>query len=128
MRQQVRDEGERSDLAQQQRQGVDRLLCSELRARQVLEVARVPDAQAPMLRRSSNMQARLLLLEAEHCATILPEEGQERWRVTWEAGWATRQRDMSIWETRCRLALLGVLGEGRGTGQMGSGHSVMEAK
>ena len=156
VRQQVRDEGVRSALTQQQRQGVGRLLRSELRARQGLEVARVADAQATMvpsmvgvvpsmvgvvhsmvgvadaqatmvpsmvgvvhsmvgvadaqatmLRWNSNLRARILLLEAETHAKILPEEGQERCRVTWEAGWAKRQREMSIWETSWRVALLG---------------------
>ena len=59
-----------------------------------------------MPRRSSNLQARPQLLEADHRATILPEEWQERCRVLWEAGWAKRQREMSGWETRCRVALL----------------------
>ena len=42
---------------------------------------------------------------------MLPEEGRERCRVIWEAGWAKRRRDMSIWEGRCRTALLGIYWE-----------------
>ena len=84
------------------------MLCSELRTRQILGVARVADAQATMLCRNSNQCARLLLSEAEDRAKILPEEGQERCRVIWEAGWGRSQREMSVWETRCRVALLGV--------------------
>ena len=87
------------------------MLRSELRARQIPEVAREADAQATMLRRNSKQCARLLLSEADKRAKILPEEGQERCRVTWEAGWAKRQREMYIWETRCRVALLQVYWE-----------------
>ena len=49
----MRDEAGRSALAQQQRQGVDRMLRSGLRARQDIEVARVADAQATKLRRNA---------------------------------------------------------------------------
>ena len=45
------------------------------------------------------------LSEAESPAEILPEEGQGRERVVWEAAWADRQRAMDIWEARCRAAL-----------------------
>ena len=82
------------------------MLRSDLSARQILGLCR-----ATMLRRSSNHHARLLLSEADNRAKILPEEGQERCRVTWEAGWAKRQREMYIWETRCRVALLQVYWE-----------------
>ena len=81
------------------------MLGSELRARQILGVCRAAGAQATMLRRSSDHRARLLLSEAEDRAKILPDEGQESCRVTWEAGWAKRQRGMYIWETRCRALL-----------------------
>ena len=83
-------------LAQQQRRGMGILLRSELRARQILEVARAADAQATMLRCNSNHRARLLLSETEDRAKILPEAQHERCSVTWEAGWAKRQREMCI--------------------------------
>ena len=92
---------------------------------QVLEVARAADAQATMLRRNSNQCARLLLSEAEDRVKILPKEGQGRCRVIWGAGWAKRERDMSVWETRCQVVLLGVYRESRGTGQVGGGHSAV---
>ena len=111
VRQQMQDEGVRSALSQQHRRGWETLLCSELCARQILEVARAADAQATMLRRNSNHRARLLLPEAENCVKILPEEGQESCRVTRAAGWAKRQREMHIWNTRCRVALLQVYWE-----------------
>ena len=101
------DEEVRSSLAQQQRQGVDRLLRNELCARLDIEVARAADAQATKQRRTSNMLARLQLLEAEQRAAILPNQRQERDGVTREAGWAKRHREMSVWEDRCRIALLG---------------------
>ena len=107
------------------RRGRDSLLRSELRAMQVLEVARAADAQATMLRRNSNQCARLLLSEAEDRVKILPKEGQGSCRVIWGAGWAKRERDMSVWETRCQVVLLGVYRESRGTGQVGGGHSAV---
>ena len=107
----MRDDAVRSALAQQQRQDVDRMLRARLHPRQDIEVARAADAQATMLRRNSNVQARLQLLEAEHRARILPEERQERGRILWEAGWAKRRRELDTLETRCRVALLGVYWE-----------------
>ena len=54
------------------------------------------------------MQARLQLLEAEHRAAILSNERQERDGVTRESGWAKRRGEMTVWEARCRAALLGI--------------------
>ena len=85
VRQQLADEGARSALAQQHRQGRDRLLGAEQRALQILEVARAADAQVTTMRRASNERARLQLLEANTRATILPDEGQESWRPMLEA-------------------------------------------
>ena len=68
-------------------------LRAEPRALPILEVARAADAQATTMRSAPNQRARLQLLEANTRATILPEEGQERCRVAWEAGRAKRQRE-----------------------------------
>ena len=105
VRREMVDEGVRSTLSQQHRQGRDNLLRAEGRARQVPGVARVADAQATMLRRASKQRAMLQLPEAETRANILREEGQERCRVMWEAAWAKRHREMDIWETRCLVAV-----------------------
>ena len=74
-------------------------------------MARAADAQATMQRRTSNLLARMQLLEAEQRAALLLQERQEMDRVTWESGWARRRGDMSIWEGRCRTALLGIYWE-----------------
>ena len=63
------------------------------------------------LERASKQRAMLQVLEAESLAAILQEEGRERERVLWEAAGAKRQREMDIWETRCRAALLRVYWE-----------------
>ena len=86
--QQLADKGVRSALAQHHRKGRDLQPRAEQCVLQLLEAARAADAQATVMRRASNQRARLQLLEANTRATILPEEGQERCRVTWEAGWA----------------------------------------
>ena len=62
--------------------------------------------------RAEHAQSGCATLEAEPHAKILLEDGQERCRrVMWEAAWAKRQREMDIWETRCRVALLQVYWE-----------------
>ena len=121
VRQQLADEGAGSAVAQQHRQGRDRLLRAEQRALHTLEVARAADAQATMLhrvllpmglgllpltmlRRASSQRAMLQLLEAEWRARILPQEWQGRERVLREAAGAKRQREIGIWETRCQAA------------------------
>ena len=108
VRQQMLDEEVRSSLAQLQRQGVDQLARLEIREWWDIEVARAADAQATMQRRTSNLLARMQLLEAEQRAALLLQEQQDRDRVTWESGWASRRGDMSIWEGRCRTTLLGI--------------------
>ena len=97
----------RSSLAQQHPQGVDLRACEW----GTIEVARAADAQATKQRIASNMMARMQLLEAEQRAAILLQERQERGGVIWESGWARRRGDMSIWEGRCRTALLGIYWE-----------------
>ena len=122
---QTADEGVRSALSQQHCRGRECLLRAEKQDRQVLDLARAADAQATMLRRASNRRAMLQLLEADTRAEILPEEGQGRERIFWEAAWANRQREMDIWETRCRVALLG---KGGRNGQVGSRSDAVEAR
>ena len=102
------DDVVQSALSQQHRRGRERSSREEYQNRPVMEVARATDAQTTMLRRASNQRARLHLFEGETRAEILPEEGLGSERVLWEAAWAKRQREMDIWETRCRVALLQV--------------------
>ena len=89
VRQQMVDAGVQSALSQQHCWGRERLLRGEGQTLQVLEVARAADAQAAMLRIASNQPVTLQLVEAESRARILPEGGQGRERLLWEAAGAT---------------------------------------
>ena len=72
---------------------------------QVLEAAKAADAQAAVLRKATNNRAKLQLMDSEFRLGISTWEGLGREQVLWEAIWAKRLLEVSIWETRCRKAM-----------------------
>ena len=81
-----------------------------------------------MLRRAANQCAMLHLLKAESRAKILPEEGQGRERVLWEAAGAKRQREMDTLGSQVsRSPTPGLPGRGGSNGQVGGGYAAVEA-
>ena len=112
VRHQMLDEEVWFSLARQHCQGLDRLLRQEHLARKLIDGDRGAHAQAQALATRSREQLsrlmRLQLLEVEHRAAILPNERREREGILSRTVWAARRREISVWEDRRRIALLGV--------------------
>ena len=89
----------------QERRSREQLHRQQGRVRPALEAARATDVQAAVLRKASNDRAKLQLLESESSLRISTWEGLATEQLLWEAIWAKRQLEVSIWEIRCRKAV-----------------------